>query len=54
MTNDFNHRLDTLLREAAKAGDLDAKRAWRMRHGLPPEPVPMRRLTLADRPDQTA
>jgi hypothetical protein len=46
--NEFDRRLNDVLRAAAVAGSASAKRSWRVRNGLPPEPVPVRRLTLAD------
>lgn len=55
MTNDFDHRLDTLLREAAKAGNRSALREWRIRHGYTEEPhldaglVPVKRSWYFER-----
>lgn len=43
---DLDAVIDRVLREAAKAGDLDAKKAWRVKNGYPPTPAPARRPNL--------
>jgi hypothetical protein len=47
MTNEVETRLNALLREAAKSGNAEAKRAWRILNGYPETPLPsLPRLVL--------
>jgi hypothetical protein len=46
--NEYEMRLSAILRAAAKEGNLEAKRAWRLLNGYPEVPLPPRGWSRTD------